>query len=430
MISSAADLMYVRGVNAVTLDDVRAATGTSKSQLYKHFPAGKPELVRAVLALRAEQILVREEQRLARLKSMSGLRRWRDALIQGAALQGGAYGCALGKMTVELSDQDEQARTSLSEHFATWEGLLAAGFRRMQDDGILPATADPDSLATGLMAALQGGYLLAQADHDVAPMATALDMALAHIESLTSTPARPKAVRVAAQPLTAAKLRSAIDAGAVVLDARSTDDFASAHLRGALNVGFTGSMAVTAAAVCDPDDRVVVIAYPGEEDAATAHLSESGFSDVAGVFALRAGAAFPAKLADLVQSTQRTSPRELEALLADGAVTIIDVRGKGDRACGTIPKAIEIALPDLRGRMHAIPTDKPIVVHYAAGGRSSTAASLLRANGLVDVSDLTGGFAQWERGSGSMKTAKPRAAAASSGRGGVAQSRRRAAAKR
>ena len=183
MISSAADLMYVRGVNAVTLDDVRAATGTSKSQLYKHFPAGKPELVRAVVALRAEQILVREEQRLARLKSMSGLRRWRDALVQGAALQGGAYGCALGRMVVELSDQDEQARTSLSGHFATWEGLLAAGFRRMQDDGILPARADPDALATGLMAALQGGYLLAQADHDVTPMATALDMALAHIEN-------------------------------------------------------------------------------------------------------------------------------------------------------------------------------------------------------------------------------------------------------
>lgn len=41
MISAAADLMYVRGVNAVALDDVRAATGTSKSQLYKHFPDGK-----------------------------------------------------------------------------------------------------------------------------------------------------------------------------------------------------------------------------------------------------------------------------------------------------------------------------------------------------------------------------------------------------
>jgi TetR/AcrR family transcriptional regulator, transcriptional repressor for nem operon len=57
----------------------------------------------------------------------------------------------------------------------------------MQDDGILLANADPDALATGLMAALQGGYLLAQANHDVAPMATALNMALAHIESLTSS---------------------------------------------------------------------------------------------------------------------------------------------------------------------------------------------------------------------------------------------------
>ena len=94
---------------------------------------------------------------------MSGLRRWRDALVQGAALQGGAHGCALGNLVVELSDQDEQARTSLSGHFATWKGLLANGFRRMQDDGILSVKADPDALATGLMAALQGGYLLAQA---------------------------------------------------------------------------------------------------------------------------------------------------------------------------------------------------------------------------------------------------------------------------
>jgi AcrR family transcriptional regulator len=200
IISSAADLMYVRGVNAVTLDDVRAATGTSKSQLYKHFPAGKAQLVRAVVAFRAEQILTREEQRLERLKSMSGLRRWRDALVQGAALQGGAYGCALGGMVAELSDKDEEARTSLSGHFATWKGLLANGFRRMQDDGILSAEADPDALATGLMAALQGGYLLAQADHDVAPMAAALDMALAHIDLLTSRPGKGSHLRKTATP--------------------------------------------------------------------------------------------------------------------------------------------------------------------------------------------------------------------------------------
>lgn len=207
IIAAAADLMYVRGVNAVTLDEVRAATGTSKSQLYKHF-AGKPELIRAVVDFRAQQVLAREEQRLRLFKSMSGLRRWRNALVQSNALQHGSHGCALGSMAVELSDQDEQARSALSQTFATWKGLLGAGLRRMQADGTLSVAADPDALATGLMAALQGGYLLAQADHDVAAMATALDMALAQIEIFTIRPGRPAPAGNASEgPLTASKLR-------------------------------------------------------------------------------------------------------------------------------------------------------------------------------------------------------------------------------
>jgi TetR/AcrR family transcriptional repressor of nem operon len=38
-------------------------------------------------------------------------------------------------------------------------------------------------LATGLMAALQGGYLLAQTAHDTKPMEVALDMALGQIKA-------------------------------------------------------------------------------------------------------------------------------------------------------------------------------------------------------------------------------------------------------
>ena len=48
--------MYVRGVHASTLDDVRAATGTSKSQLYRHF-RDQDALVHAVIAVRGEQVL-------------------------------------------------------------------------------------------------------------------------------------------------------------------------------------------------------------------------------------------------------------------------------------------------------------------------------------------------------------------------------------
>ncbi len=74
--------MYVKGVSATTLDDVRAATGTSKSQLYRHFP-DKEALVHAVIALRGRQVIERETRRLGRLASFRGLVRWRNALVAG-----------------------------------------------------------------------------------------------------------------------------------------------------------------------------------------------------------------------------------------------------------------------------------------------------------------------------------------------------------
>lgn len=179
---AAADLMYVKGVNATTLDDVRAASGTSKSQLYHHFRE-KDALVREVIAFQSRKVLEREQQHLQRLHSFRGLQRWRNVLVQLNGLQNGAHGCVLGSMANEVADQDEEARSALAGTFATWQGLIADGLRRMQDEGSLRSDADPGNLAAGLMAALQGGYLLAQTEHDVRPMEVALDMALDHVKS-------------------------------------------------------------------------------------------------------------------------------------------------------------------------------------------------------------------------------------------------------
>jgi TetR/AcrR family transcriptional repressor of nem operon len=176
--------MYVKGVNATTLDEVRAASSTSKSQLYQHFP-DKESLIQAVLALQAERVLERETVALSRVSSLSGLRRWRNALVQVNSLQAGAFGCSLGSMANEIADQDPPARAALADVFDAWEQLIAGALRRMQGGGKLSREADPDSLAIGLMAALQGGYLLAQTARDIKPMAIAIDMALDHIQTFT-----------------------------------------------------------------------------------------------------------------------------------------------------------------------------------------------------------------------------------------------------
>jgi TetR/AcrR family transcriptional regulator, transcriptional repressor for nem operon len=185
IVSAAADLMYVQGVGATTLDDVIASSGVSKSQLYHHFD-GKDALVRAVIDYMGERVIERERTALGHVSTIRGLRRWRDALVQNNALRHGAYGCALGSLASEVSDHDALGRQALSRLFAEWEGLLAGVLRRLQDGGVLPPEASVEHLATGIMAALQGGYLLAQTKRDIAPMATSIDMALAHIESLSA----------------------------------------------------------------------------------------------------------------------------------------------------------------------------------------------------------------------------------------------------
>jgi hypothetical protein len=73
----------------------------------------------------------------------------------------------------------------LATGFDVWESLFVDGLRRMQENGELGMDADPAALAKGLMAALQGGLLLAQVKRDAECLAVALDMALAQIRTHT-----------------------------------------------------------------------------------------------------------------------------------------------------------------------------------------------------------------------------------------------------
>jgi hypothetical protein len=55
----------------------------------------------------------------------------------------------------------------------------------MHARGDLAATADPDDLALAMLAALQGGLLLAQVLRDTRPLEVALDAMLDRVEALT-----------------------------------------------------------------------------------------------------------------------------------------------------------------------------------------------------------------------------------------------------
>ena len=179
IVAGAAALIYERGVASTSLDDIMAATGTSKSQLYHYF-ADKDALVLEVIRRQLDQTIAWQEHELRELRTWDGLRRWRDHLVEGTRATTGVGGCRLGSLASELADRSESARKALVLSFTEWQGYLVDGFTAMREHGLLSPDADPAELALTFMTALQGGLLLAQTTRDARPLELALDMAIAH----------------------------------------------------------------------------------------------------------------------------------------------------------------------------------------------------------------------------------------------------------
>jgi glyoxylase-like metal-dependent hydrolase (beta-lactamase superfamily II)/rhodanese-related sulfurtransferase len=195
--------------------------------------------------------------------------------------------------------------------------------------------------------------------------------------------------------LSPAQLRTALADGVRVVDARSVEDFTAGHLRGSVNVGFDGRFAETGGMVAEIGEPIVLITYPGEEQHAALRLARVGSDHAIGYLTVDRDRVFPAELSDLVQPAPQVSVPELDRLLAADAATVVDIRNPGEVEAGSIPGAIHMPLAQLRTRFDEVPTGKPIVVHCAGGWRSSVAASLLRAQGFDNVSDLAGGYNAW-----------------------------------
>ena len=197
--------------------------------------------------------------------------------------------------------------------------------------------------------------------------------------------------------LDAAAVDAALADGASILDTRDVTEFAAGHVKGSLNVPADGRFAETAGMVLTADMPIVVIAPDGREGEVITRLARIGFDKVVGYVA-DAEALLLARQDDVVQGSRLTAAQLADLTRAGGedAPVVVDVRNIGEREGGHIPGSLHIPLAELRRRLDEVPTGKPLVLHCAGGWRSSVAASLLRANGRADVSDLLGGFAAWQ----------------------------------
>lgn len=188
IVAAAADLMYRHGVAGTSTPAVRDAAGVSSSQIYHYF-ADKDDLTRAVIAFQSEAILSHQAPLLATLDSVGALRSWRDVVVDAARRQNGAGGCPLGSLSSELSDAHPWARDAVAGSFSAWSEAIRAGLAAMVGNGTLRPGTDATALSLALLAAVQGGLVLAQAQHTTDALEAALDAVIAHIQDHAVPPA-------------------------------------------------------------------------------------------------------------------------------------------------------------------------------------------------------------------------------------------------
>jgi AcrR family transcriptional regulator len=187
ILEHAAELIYTKGVHATNNEQLRRAAGISGSQLNHYFPT-KESLVLAVIEWQAERVLTfHRSERFTHFDSLDSLREWAGYYI--AYERSYQEGCTLGSLASEIIKTDLDVRAELANAFEQWTDVFRDGLERMQRLGRISAEADPTRLAHLLLAAFQGGMLLAQVARDIGPLRDALLAAVDHVQTFAMSSA-------------------------------------------------------------------------------------------------------------------------------------------------------------------------------------------------------------------------------------------------
>lgn len=172
---------------------------------------------------------------------------------------------------------------------------------------------------------------------------------------------------------------SEISSSVLIVDVRNEKEFKKSHLPNSINIMVTdkGKFETWLGAIVDPSEKFYLLASSEDQlDKAIARAAKIGYEKlIKGAVAI--------KEAELPITSLSFDVRKF--INDPDGYSIVDVRNQGEVREGKyFRNAISIPLHELREKSYEIPTDKPVVVHCAAGYRSAAASSILE-NKMKDL---------------------------------------------
>ena len=170
LIGSARYLFWERGFAGTSMADLLAHSKVNSGSFY-HFFDSKEALLREVLEqylvmlrpMVVEPAYVAESEPVERIFAI--LAGYRERILMTEA----KYGCPLGRLALEIDPENRPAHKLIAENFSGWIGAVRECLEAAVAAGTLPEGTDVESLATYVLAVMEGGVMLSRSYGDVAP---------------------------------------------------------------------------------------------------------------------------------------------------------------------------------------------------------------------------------------------------------------------
>ena len=173
--------------------------------------------------------------------------------------------------------------------------------------------------------------------------------------------------------------------GALILDTRPAEQFASTHIRGSLQISLLGHFAAWAALLIDSEQRLLLIVEDlGDAEEAVSRLGRVGLHHIVGYSVADQG-----KWRDLGIDLASIPVRRTENIRGsdqpDLTLQLIDVRSRAEWLKGHLPGAISLPLLEIESNTQPMDPSKHSLIYCHEGFRATTAASILLRQKSGDI---------------------------------------------
>src|ERR1700733_1390809 len=168
LIHSARYLFWERGFAGTSMADLLAHAKVNSGSFY-HFFDSKEALLREVLEgylhalwpMVIDPAFATTDEPVERIFAI--LAGYRERII----MTDSKYGCPLGRLALEIDPENRPAHKLIAENFQGWIGAVRECVDAMSDR--LPPETDSESLATYVLAVMEGGVMLSRSYGSVEP---------------------------------------------------------------------------------------------------------------------------------------------------------------------------------------------------------------------------------------------------------------------